>query len=152
MKWNYWPVMLAFMLFSCDNQTIYKQFDSNFEHNRWQRADVRSYEFTVEQAKAYDLFIDFSYVAGVQFAQIPITVEITTPDGKITQESNVLQTKDSQGDESGDCAGDYCDLRHTVFQKKELEKGNYKIRLKNEFNNAFLPNVIGIGIRVSAAQ
>jgi len=152
MKLKYFAIFAVVALFSCDKNTVYKQFDSNFDENRWQRSDIRSYEFNVEQAKAYDLFIDFSYVAGVQFAEIPVTVEITTPDGKVSEEKNILQTKDAEGNDAGDCAGDYCDLRHAVFTKRELASGNYKIRLKNEFNNEYLPNVIGIGIRLSGAQ
>jgi gliding motility-associated lipoprotein GldH len=152
MEWKYLAMLLLIVLFSCDKNTIYKQFDSGFEDNRWQRDDIRNYEFSVEHAKNYDLYVDFSYVAEVQFAQIPIIVEITVPDGKTTEERLTILTKDAQGSELGDCAGDYCDLRQSVFKNRGLAAGTYKVRLRNQFENEYLPNVIGIGIRLTAVE
>lgn len=141
-------IAILFSLVGCDKNSVYKQFDSGFDDNRWLRTDVKTYEFTLEKPGAYDLLIDFSHVAGIQFAQIPLQIEITSPDGAIAAEKVILQTKDSQGNDLGDCAGDLCDMQQSVSTNRQWAAGNYKIRLSNEFDNDYLPNVIGVGIRV----
>ncbi len=143
-------VLLLTVLVSCD-KAVFKKFDTGFEANRWQRSDVRSYPFTIETTGNYNLYIDFGYAALVQFPEIPIVVRFTAPTA--SQELPlVLRTKDGNGVETGDCAGDYCDLRQIVFEKKLLQPGNYKVQLINRFNHGYLPNVTGIGIRVTHAE
>ncbi|SCY57377.1 gliding motility lipoprotein GldH family protein [Flavobacterium caeni] len=141
--------VVVFVLWSCNRNVVFKQFDASFEDNRWQRSDTRSYSFSLDTADHYDLFVDFSYVAEVQFAEIPIQITLTSPDGVSTPQPFVIRTKDANGKESGDCAGDYCDLRQVVFQNQSLSAGSYTVNLSNRFNHDYLPNVIGIGIRVT---
>lgn len=152
MKTNYFAILLLAVLFSCNQNTVYRQFDSSFDDNRWPRTDVKSYDVAIEKEGAYDLEIDFSYVAGMQFGEIPIYFQLVNPNGKIETQDIIMQTKDANGKDVGDCAGDYCDMVHGVFQSKILKPGLYKVKLTNAFNHEYLPNVIGIGIRLSNAQ
>ena len=139
------------VLASCNKNTIYKDFDNGFEDNRWLKADVKTYDFTVTDAsKSYDLLLDFSHVAGYQFESVPVKLNIIHPDKSITTENVALTITDDQGNDSGDCSGDYCDLQQPVFQNKKLQIGNYRVVLSNEFGT-YLPNVLGIGIRVNFA-
>ena len=152
MKLKYLVLLLLAALFSCDKNTVFKAFDSNFDENRWQRSDVKSYDVAIEKEGTYDLEIDFSYVAGMQFAEIPIYFQLINPEGTVETQDIIMQTKDAKGGDVGDCAGDYCDMVHGVFKSKTLKPGQYKVKLTNAFNNAYLPNVIGIGIRLSNAK
>lgn len=151
MRWSY-LLLIAVVLFSCDKNVVFKQFDSDFDQNRWQRTDVKTYEMQIEQQGVYDLEIDFSYVAGIQFAEIPIYFQLIDPEGTIEKQDVILQTKTPEGTDVGDCVGDYCDMRHVVLKSKPLKPGKYTVKLNNAFNNAYLPNVIGVGIRLSNAQ
>ena len=149
MKLKYLAIFALVTLFSCDKNTVFKKFDSNFEENRWQRTDVKTYDMQIEQAGSYNLEIDFSYVAGVQFAEIPIYFELIDPNGAVETKDVILQTKKTDGSDVGDCAGDYCDMVYVVLKAKTLKPGKYTVRLTNAFNSGYLPNVIGVGIRVS---
>lgn len=152
MKLKYLAILTLIVLVSCDKNTIYKQFDTDFDENRWQRTDVKSYEMQIEQPGAYNLELEFSYVAGIQFADIPIYFQLINPDGAVETQDIILQTKNAEGGDAGDCAGDYCDMTHVILKSKTFKPGKYTVKLTNAFNHEYLPNVIGIGIRLSAAQ
>ncbi|HMI06760.1 MAG TPA: hypothetical protein VK528_04380 [Flavobacterium sp.] len=143
--------MMVFLLFiSCDKNNIYSKFDKGFEENRWSKADVKTYDFTIEdETKSYDLILEFSHIAGFQFDSIPLVIEIKNPDNSKTIRSIALQITDAQGKDLGDCGGDYCDLSEIIFQDKKLAAGSYQVTVANDFNNAYLPNVLGVGIKVN---
>lgn len=140
------------LLTSCDKQNVYKEFDRSFDENRWLKSDIKTYDFALEKAGKYDLQIDYSHVAGFQFTEIPIRIEIVAPSGAVTGENYMIQTKDDKGNDLGDCTGDLCDIRQTLFKSRELSAGNYKIRLINEFDNEYLPNTVGLGIRLNRSK
>lgn len=152
MKLNCFPLFAILLLVSCNSNVVYKQFDADFDDNRWLRADVKNYEFEIEKAAAYDLVINFSHVAGFQFAEIPLSIEITSPDGTVSAQNIMLSTKDAAGNDIGDCAGDYCDLEQVIFKDKTLSAGSYKVKMANVFDHDYLPNVIGVGIKVAASE
>jgi hypothetical protein len=64
----------------------------------------------------------------------------------------LIKIKDNEGNDRGDCTGDYCDVEEMVFENISLQKGNYKVRIINEFNSDYLPNVLGLGIRILYAD
>lgn len=145
-------LLAAVLLISCDNNTVYKKLDTDFADNRWQQSDVKTYAFTIPKDGNYDLVLNFSHVGGFQFDDVPMIVTITNPDQTTTTEKILLDILDTAGSDLGDCSGDYCDLQQDVFTNKALAAGNYKVTLRNEFNNAFLPNVLAVGIHVDAAK
>lgn len=145
-------LLVLSLLVSCDKQNVYKEFDRSFDENRWLKSDVKVYNFTLENAGKYDLLIDYSHVAGFQFTEIPIRVEMVAPSGAVTGENYMIQTKDKQGKDLGDCTGDLCDIQQLLFKSRPLSSGHYKIRLINEFDNEYLPNTIGLGIRLNLSK
>ena len=81
---------------------------------------------------------------------VPITVKILHPDNSEETKKINIVVKDKDGKETGDCGGDYCDIRESIFKNEALEKGNYKITIQQNFDGPYLPNVNGIGIEVIA--
>ena len=142
-------ILATLLMLSCDNKTVYDQFDRDFEDSRWVKTDVRQYNFELSETnRNYDLVVDFSHIAGFQFGLIPITVELTSPDGKKITEHMLLKIKDEEGNDRGDCTGDYCDIDEVAFKNIKLQHGKYKVTIANEFDNDYLPNVLGLGLRV----
>lgn len=143
--------MLVFctLLAGCNGKTLYSETDSDFPDNRWLKSDVKFYEFHIKQpATQYELEVFFSHIYGYQFPKVPLIAEITHPDGKITSLEFDLVIKNDQGEDLGDCAGDYCDLIQKIPTQQPLVPGSYKVRLMHDFEGEFLPNVLGVGIRV----
>ena len=79
---------------------------------------------------------------------MPLEVEITTPDGKAEILPIVLKLIDESGKDIGDCSGDICDVFQTIKTFETLEKGKYKVAVKSEFTEPYLPNALGVGILI----
>lgn len=152
MRLKYFYLFAFLLLLSCNGNSVYKHLDANFDENRWQRTDIKTYEFQLEKDGNYNLAIVFSHVAGIQFAEIPLNFEMADANGIVLAENIILKTKDAQGNDIGDCAGDYCDMEQIVFTRKALKAGSYKIRLANAFNHEYLPNVLGVGVNLIDAD
>lgn len=145
--------LCIFALASCGKDIVYDEFTRNFDQNRWAKSDVKSFEFTLKDSTAsYDLDVEFSHVAGFQFGNIPVQIELTSPDSQVIVEHMIIQIKDATGRDRGDCTGDYCDLSQMAFTGRQMVAGKYKIRISNEFDNAYLPNVIGLGITLKYSK
>lgn len=145
-------VLLTILLFSCNSKTIYDQVDKDFAKNRWQKSDVRTYSFEITTKGVYhNVYVLFSHVYGYQFSSAPLVAEITYPDGKVESRGIILQITGEDGEDLGDCAGDYCDIRQEIMKNEVLPVGKYTVKLSHNFQAEFLPNVLGIGIEVEQA-
>ncbi len=137
-------------IISCNEKAVYSDTDKSFEENRWQKSDIKVYEFELKQgATPYEMDVFMSYVYGAQFARIPLVAEVTYPDGQMSSVTFDFKTKTDSGEEAGDCSGDFCDLSQKIELPKPLVPGKYKVRLMHNFNNEYLPNVLALGIRVN---
>ena len=138
-------------LSSCEQSKVYDKFEKNFEEKRWQKTDVRTYEFEITQgATNYNMDIHFAHIFGYQFSSVPLIVTIENPDKTVTTKNITLEITDENGKDKGDCAGDICDLYTTVFENQPLAVGIYKVSIGHNFQGEFLPNILGLGIEVTA--
>lgn len=141
----------SFLLFSCDG-AVFKQYETGLVGNRWQKNDVKTYNFELKEAGTYDVMVDFSHVYGTQFPALPLKATMVFPDQTRRNVDFNLELRSAAGEELGDCSGDYCDLREPLFSKLEMPAGNYQISVANDFEHDFVPNVLGIGIRVVKSE
>ena len=140
---------LVFVLTSCNKNEVYDEFNRDFTDNRWESKDVKSFEFENMQSEGVcELKLHFGHISGFQFKEVPLEVEITTPDGKTETLPVAMKLMDDSGKDLGDCSGDICDVFQTIKTFQNLEKGKYKVAVKSKFAGPYLPNVLGIGIVV----
>jgi gliding motility-associated lipoprotein GldH len=138
-----------FLLFSCNDKTVYDKVDKDFPENRWQKSDVKTYTFEITKTGVnYTVEVLFSHIYGYQFSSAPLIAEITYPDGKLVSNGIILQIIGEDGEDLGDCAGDYCDLTQPIINNEPLAVGKYSVKLSHNFQAEFLPNVLGVGIQV----
>lgn len=153
MKSVKWLFLLVFAcLFSCEKSGVYQKMDAEFKDNRWFKTNSKTHSINIEEDSSYTLFFEFRHVYDFQFQKIPIQFTIEYPDGTMSVEKIILSVKDKNGKDKGECMGDVCDLRQVIFKNKRLKKGNYTIRISNQFNGEYLPNVIGIGLQMVGAK
>jgi len=146
-------VLMLVALSSCEQNRVYNKFEKNFKENRWQKTDIRTYEFEIVQgATQYNMDLHFSHIFGYQFPSVPLTVTIENPDKTVTTKNINLEITDENGKDKGDCAGDICDLYVTVFEGESLPVGKYKVAISHQFQGEFLPNILGLGIEVYASM
>ena len=140
-------------LVSCSNQGNFNQFETFGDENRWQKSDVKTFEFDVtDDSQLYNLTFRFSHVYDYQFATVPINFTIENPAGEKENHSIDLVIKDANGKDLGECAGDVCDLNYKLEENLKLQKGKYKVIISHSFNGPYLPNVIGIGLNVESVK
>ncbi|MBF6608082.1 MAG: hypothetical protein ITG00_05030 [Flavobacterium sp.] len=145
-------ILLGLVLVSCNDSSVFKELDKDFTDNRWLKSDIREFKFEISDTlQAYDMTLLFSHVAGFQFDLIPIRISMTANDEKYS-ENFLLRTKDLQGNDSGDCIGDYCDIEQIVFKGLKLAPGNYTVNIGHDFPNDYLPNVLGLGIEIKKSE
>lgn len=144
-------LFIAVAISACNENKVHAELDKNFPENRWQKSETKTFEFTIEQeARNYDVSIHFAYLSDFQINPIPMSVTIVLPDNSIEKRDLSIVVKNQEGKETGDCSGDYCDIREALFTNEALKKGTYKISIEQNFNGPYLPNVNGIGIEVIA--
>ncbi len=143
---------LFLIIVSCNNSSVYNE-GHEFPKNQWQKKDPKTFDFTIEDdALLYDVNFLLSYVYDYQFASAPLSFKWTKPDGTSEVIPVDFKFKDENGKELGDCAGDICDLKHTLISKTLLQKGEHQITVSHSFHFDYLPNIIHIGLDVSKAK
>ena len=144
---------LFFLIVSCNKSEFYSKFDDGFPENRWQEKDAKTYDFTIDDdSKLYNITFRFSHVYDYQFNSVPINFTIVNPNGETEKKQIDLQIKDASGKELAECSGDFCDLNYKLEENIKLLKGNYKIIVSHSFEGPYLPNVLGVGLKVETVK
>ena len=140
-------------LTSCSEKTDYKKFIKLPEDHRWLKSDSKIFEFTIDDdTKLYDVTFEFSHIYDYQFASVPIKIDVKNPSGEEEFHNIDFNIKDSKGKPLADCGGDICDMSMNVLEKTKLLKGKYQIKVGHDFDGPYLPNVIGVGIKVTQSK
>ena len=141
------------LLISCSEKTDYKKFIKLPEDHRWLKSDSKIFEFTIDDdTKLYDVTFEFSHIYNYQFASVPIKIDVKNPSGEEEFHNIDFNIKDSKGKPLADCGGDICDMSMNVIEKTKLLKGKYQIKVGHDFDGPYLPNVIGVGIKVTQSK
>ncbi len=147
------PIFAFLLLISCSEKTDYKKFIKLPEDHRWLKSDSKIFEFTIDDdTKLYDVTFEFSHIYDYQFASVPIKIDVKNPSGEEEFHNIDFNIKDSKGKPLADCGGDICDMSMNVLEKTKLLKGKYQIKVGHDFNGPYLPNVIGVGIKVTQSK
>lgn len=146
-------IFAVFLLISCSEKTDYKKFIKLPEDHRWLKSDSKIFEFTIDDdTKLYDVTFEFSHIYDYQFASVPIKIDVKNPSGEEEFHNIDFNIKDSKGKPLADCGGDICDMSMNVLEKTKLLKGKYQIKVGHDFDGPYLPNVIGLGIKVTQSK
>lgn len=137
-------LLLLLLCISCSKYDISKT--ESFAGNRWGKDDVTAFMFNIEETYSADAELLFSHIYEPQYSEVPLGVVIYYPSGKKEQLDVLLKLKDENGRQTSDCAGDVCDYTQIIKERLLLEKGDYKITVKNNFKAPYLPNVLAVGV------
>jgi len=138
-------------LLSCKDSNVItvSETSKEFPANRWQKDDTKKFKFTLgEGLMSADVKLLFSHVHEPGYASVPLLVTISGPDGLNDQIPVNLQLTGADGKAASDCVGDVCDLTVTVQQGATLKAGDYQIAVTNNFNTAYVPNVLAVGVKI----
>lgn len=138
---------ITVLFISCNPNSVYNEFNSNFESNRWISGEEISFDFeNMNDKEPVSIQLHLGHIYDFQFTYVPIEVKIIAPNGSSETINLDVQFKDESGKDVADCTGDICDLYVPIKDKTTLIKGKYKFVVKNKFSSSYLPNILGVGI------
>ncbi len=141
------------LLIACNQNVVVNELNDDLVNNRWLHTDKKVFEFEIEQDANYQLELHLSHVYDFQFEQIPVGVYLLEGEQILLGEELAVNFKDSNGKDLGECLGDICDLYVPVSSQINLSKGiKYRVEIQNDFKGDYLPNILGVGIRVKKIQ
>lgn len=149
---RYFALLLLALCVSCQSDNVIDKLDTDFADNRWGADTIKSFPFTIEKEGEYDVYVRFSHVAGFQFREIPMKLILTTSSTPVYLSVQPIKVVDESGKDTGDCSGDICDLEQRFTSRLTLLPGHYVATLQQRFPNAYLPNVLGVGIRITPSS
>ena len=138
--------MLSLTLFSCDSNVVFDAFSTDFKANRWVSEDYREFDFTIEKEGNYEVQLHFGHIDKYQIPKVDVQIEITTPEGTVKVIPMVLEMQSETI--KSDCIGDICDLFVPIISDNMIQ-GKHKIVVKNTSKYPYLPDVLGIGVKVT---
>lgn len=146
---KYILLFFALMLVSCNKDIIHDSFTTDFVANRWISDNEQSFEFTIPEDGTYTIDLHFGHIYDFQFATIPLEITFLNEKRIIQQETLNLQINNDKGESLASCSGDVCDLYQSIAKEIIIKRGKYSVNVKNKFPSAYLPNILGVGIRVT---
>ena len=148
-KLKFLLLFTTILFVSCDSNYLYNEFNSNFDSNRWNSNEEVAFEFeNPEDIEASSIKLHIGHIYDFQFSNVPIGVNIISPDGSTETIEIDVKFKDESGKDLAECSGDICDLYVSIASNIKLKKGKYKFVVKNKFSSLFLPNILGVGILI----
>lgn len=138
---------------SCKKTVVASAIKKDFADKQWLATDVKTFELKVKRhIDNGDIKVLFSHVYEPQYSSVPLEITIESPSGSKEEIAIDLRLKDEEGDDLSDCSGDICDLHTVVKEGVKLEKGIYKISVKNKFRYEYLANVLAVGASIEREE
>lgn len=136
---------------SCENdQNLSESYDFPETH-QWQKSEPKTFTFTIENAGTFNGVLMGSFVYGSQFSKLPLALTVSNEE-KTEKQPLTLLIKNAKGEECGDCTGDVCDVKQTVFTAKHFDPGTYTFTLENTFEYPYFPNIIALGMELERVK
>ena len=139
-------LLLSLTLFSCDSNVVFDSFSNDFKDNRWLSEDYHEFDFTIEKEGNYEVQLHFGHIDKYQIPKVDVQIEITTPEGMVKVIPMVLEMQSETI--KSDCMGDICDLFVPIVSDNMFQ-GKHKIVVKNTSKYPYLPDVLGVGVKVT---
>lgn len=136
------------LVMACNQNYVVEEINRDFENNRWLPTDEKQFTFQIDVENAYQINLHVAHVYDFQVPEVPVEVSLVKGDKVVFQKEVVVKFKDENGKDLGECVGDMCDLYFPLGDKIKLGQGEYHFSVKSKFNGPYLPNILGIGVRV----
>ncbi|MBD3724416.1 MAG: hypothetical protein IE891_06455 [Flavobacteriaceae bacterium] len=140
-------IVLFLGLLSCNSNNTVDIFQKDFKENRWSKNDLKRLTFSIEETSNYDIDLHLGHIYDYQFDSVPLQVTLFKDEQILFQETIDVKVKEN-GKDLGECVGDICDLYAVLKQDYNLDKGLYSLQIENKFDREYLPNILGIGVRI----
>jgi GldH lipoprotein len=95
--------LITVLLMSCNSNSIYNEFNSNFESNRWNSAEEVSFDFeNKNDTEPVSIKLHIGHICDFQFANVPMEVTVVSPNGSSETINLDVRFKDEAGEDLAD--------------------------------------------------
>jgi gliding motility-associated lipoprotein GldH len=145
---RYCLILFSIFIISCSPAVYYSEFQPTSDDYVWEREDIKSFKFTIDQKADYSVQLKVKYLTGFRWDTLQIQWNIK---GYIDFQPaylnrNILMI--SNGKHIGEASFDIWTIVDTLFENINLKKGDYSINLKHNMVEDDLPYITELGIEV----
>jgi len=142
-------VFLGVLLFSCDSNRVYEQYE-NIPDFEWDQANIFRFEVEVtDTIHAHNIFVNLRNSGDYAYSNLWLFVKTISPDNEITDEKIEIKLADETGEWYGSGFGNIFDLQVPFQQKVVFPKsGKYMFEITQGMYDLKLKGIVNIGIRI----
>jgi len=146
---SYLILIIFFFVASCDPNRLYED-NKEIPDYSWQADNKIPFEISIiDTGVWYNFYINIRHTSFYQFSNLWVKVYITSPSGKIQEESIELKLAEKDGQWLGSGMGDIWD--NAILVQKGLkfrESGNYLFELQQNMRREKLRFIMDVGVRI----
>lgn len=118
--------------------------------NQWDQG--YSVEFRVDvddYSHAYDIHVDLAYRAREVPADLQLQMKVESPSGAMTSYLYTIPLKNENGEQLGDIAGDYGEIRFTIEEKFEFKEiGSFLLKFEQDESTRTVEGINSVGLTI----
>lgn len=142
-------VLLGTLLFSCDSNRVYEQYE-NIPDFLWNQENICRFEVEVtDTIQAYNILINLRNSGDYSYSNLWLFVKTISPDNEIVDNKIEVKLADENGEWYGSGFGDIFDLQVPFQQKVVFPKsGKYVFEITQGMYDLKLKGIVNVGIRM----
>lgn len=142
-------VFLSLLLISCTSDKYHSEFQLTSEDYTWEKNDVKSFTFSVDEVTPYNINISVRYLTGLRWDTLRLQWNLQKSNETLVTFSSIeIPVIDQNGKHIGEANFDIWQTENCLKEKINLEKGDYTIRIKHCMPEEILPYITEIGIEL----
>jgi len=145
-------VVFVFLLFSCANHTVFKQFKS-FDKVSWNRFDILMFEVPVKAGDALDFKLALRHHTYYPYDYLDANITFYAPSGEMRSTEYHFELKDEKGQWLANGMGELWDIELPIRDGLFFNKaGICKVRIENKMTKIETPGIVEVGLIVTKSN
>jgi gliding motility-associated lipoprotein GldH len=145
--------LLSFLFLSGCKKSIYDKIES-FPRNIWKKEVPISFKADIQDnSKPVNIILLLRHGTHTQFNAINVNVLTVKPDGSKKNDFYGIEIRDKEtGNLKGDAMGEMCDTELVIEKNVTLDKGIYTFTVSHEMEEALLPSMVDLGLKIQVVE
>ncbi|NOY51959.1 MAG: gliding motility lipoprotein GldH [Chlorobi bacterium] len=144
--------LATIFLFSCANDTVYKEY-RKFDNLNWDRFNILNFNVNVEKGQSLDFDLLLRHHTNYPYNFLDANITFYTPAGATLSRDYHFDLKDKKGKWKADGLGDYWDMELPIRKGMRISKaGIMKVRVENKMTKINTPGIMEIGLKASLSN
>lgn len=143
-----YTISVLWLLVACDTNRVYEEYKT-IDSSGWHKDSVLSFDFTLEQAENYNLYINIRNKGNYPNSNIWLFLEIQEPDGRLQTDTVEYILAEKSGKWKGSGIGDLFDNQFIYRKNVNFdEPGEYQFNITQGMRTEKLRGIHDVGFRI----